>query len=346
MATAENVQAWSKTKASNDGADSAIGESSNDQNPNTLDDQVRSLMASVKKLIEDMHGGLVAAGTNTITVTTNQVLSAGHIADGLMLTFRAVATNTGAVTFNPDSTGAVAVVDQKGNALAAGAIQDNALVMVAYSSHTSKWILLSSPGVQPIANLPTITVAKGGTGAITAAAARASLGISNDLLSSGTLSNDATLDIDISSYTAYRGLKFILSGFHPATDAAVLCIRVSTNGGSTFDNSSSNYGWSTEIVFDSGSGGAPSANTTLIKVVNVGTASTESLNLEVTCLNPFSTAFYTTMSWIGSGINESGFLYRVHGAGARKAADDITDVRFLFDSGNIAAGNYAVYGLL
>ncbi len=168
MATAENVQAWSKTKASNDGADSAIGESSNDQNPNTLDDQVRSLMASVKKLIEDMCGGIAASGTDDLTLSTNQDLSAGHITDGLMLMFRAVDTNTGAMTLDVDTHGAVAIVDQKGNALAAGAIQDNALVTVAYSSHTSKWILVSPPGLLP--------VTLGGTGASTAAAARTALG--------------------------------------------------------------------------------------------------------------------------------------------------------------------------
>ncbi|HEU4345789.1 MAG TPA: hypothetical protein VFU31_29925, partial [Candidatus Binatia bacterium] len=50
----------------------------------------------------------------------------------------------------------------------------------------------------------------------------------------------------------------------------------------------------------------------------------------------YSTGLYMT--------NNAGAIQT--GAGLREAAQDTDAIRFLFESGNIASGNYAVYGLL
>jgi hypothetical protein len=58
-------------------------------------------------------------GTNTLVATgTPPVLAA--MAEGQKVWLQPVAANTGAVTFNPDGTGAVAVLDMDGNALSGG----------------------------------------------------------------------------------------------------------------------------------------------------------------------------------------------------------------------------------
>src|SRR4051812_163851 len=103
MSTTETVRAWSTTAASNNTADAAIA-SSDTQSPDTLDNNIRSIMAAVKKQENDTGGNLVAGGTaNALTVTTNQVLESGQLVAGCRVDVRAASDNTSAtVTFAPD----------------------------------------------------------------------------------------------------------------------------------------------------------------------------------------------------------------------------------------------------
>ena len=59
-------------------------------------------------------------------------------------------------------------------------------------------------------------------------------------LNSGTVSNAATLDIVLTSYSSYRHLLFMLSNFIPANNDVELWMRLSTNGGITFASSGYN----------------------------------------------------------------------------------------------------------
>lgn len=76
-----------------------------------------------------------------------------------------------------------------------------------------------------------------------AATARTNLGVGMALLASGTVSSAATLDVVLTSYTAYRGIFVQLTNFAPATDNVGLLLRTSTNGGSSYDAGGSNYWW-------------------------------------------------------------------------------------------------------
>lgn len=301
--------------------------------PGSVNNSARSVMAAVKKLAEDTGGGLAAGGTgNAITLTTNQVLSSAHVAAGLTLTFRATATNTGATTINVDSTGAVSCVDQFGAALAAGAITSGGIYTVAYNANTSKWVLMT-PAVVPTAAYPAFGLV---------------------LLTSGTLSSASTLDLVLTSYTAYRGFKLMLSGFLPATDNTHLWMRFSSDGGSSFDASSSNYEYAVyggivgtaTILSNSTADGSTniglsgsSASTT-----GIGNASTEGWNGTVELLNLTSSSLYSRLSVSGSYISAAGASVWCFGGGARKAAQDTDAIRVLFSSGNIASGKYALYG--
>jgi len=83
MSTSSTVRAWSTTDATNASTDSNIS-SSDSQSPDTLDNNVRSIMAAVKKQMNDIGGSLAAGGTaNALTVTTGQVLESGQLTDGL-----------------------------------------------------------------------------------------------------------------------------------------------------------------------------------------------------------------------------------------------------------------------
>lgn len=330
MGTSENIQAWSKTASTNASADSSINFAEG-QDPGSVNNSARSVMAATKKYAEDRDGGLAAGGTgNAITLTTNQVLSAGHIAAGLTLSFRATATNTGATTLNVDSTGAVSVVTQSGAALASGAITSGGIYTVAYNANTSKWVL-QTPFVPP----PT---GAGAPGLV--------------LLTSGTVSSASTLDLALTSYTAYRGFKLLLSGFLPATDSVQLRARFSTDGGSNFITSGYNYicrAMPDTSVNDfgevSGSAAFIALNTSASSF-NVGNATTEGWSGEVTLLNLTSSALWSRLHYIGYYVGASATPPGIHvtGGGSLEAAQDTDAIRLYFSSGDIASGNYALYG--
>lgn len=169
------------------------------------------------------------------------------------------------------------------------------------------------------------------------------------LLASGTVAA-ATLDILLTSFTAYRGFVIVLSGFLPATDATILYLRFSTDGGATYDATGYNYAFGE--FDDAGAAvttvGNASGSAAQIQLSNnnIGNGSAEGYNSVITLLNPSSTAFWSRVTHNGAFIDSSATprLRGVYGAGSREAAQDTNAVRFLFSSGDIAAGNYALYG--
>lgn len=111
--------------------------------PNQVDNILRQLMADIRRVLNDMGAKAVSAGTDTITLTSETVLTA--YADGTMLGFIAGGTNTGAATLNVDSVGAKAVVKAGGTALSAGDITAGMAVAVVYdaSQGSGSWMLLN-----------------------------------------------------------------------------------------------------------------------------------------------------------------------------------------------------------
>jgi len=173
------------------------------------------------------------------------------------------------------------------------------------------------------------------------------------LLTSGTVSAAATLDIVLTGYTGYRGyrgLKIYLSGFLPATDGVFLYIRFSTDGGASYDATGYQYAGG-DIIQTPAQGTFGSASAAQIQTTSgaeIGNASTEGTNLEATLLNQTSAAFFTRIFGVHCYMNNaatSAIRVSTFG-GARSAAQDTDAIRFLFSSGNIASGNYAVYGLV
>lgn len=327
MSTNTTVRAWSTTAASNNTADAAIT-SADTQSPDTLDDNIRTIMAAVKRQMNDIGGSLSAGGTaNALTVTTGQVLESGQITDGLRILLKATADNTSAtVTFAPDSLTAANIKRADGSALTVGAIKSGMYLDLVYNSGSSEW---RAANISPA----------GVTAGIV-------------YLTSGTVSAAATLDIVLTSYTTYRGLKFVLSGFLPATDGGggAFNMLFSTNGGGAWIGSGYNYAISTLYDASSTQVNSVSGSAAAIPVTgaSIGSASNEGLNCEVTLLNQSSTAFWPRATFSGYGVNSDATPAAAyfHGGGSNETAQDCDAVRFLFASGNISAGNYAVYGLV
>lgn len=134
--------------------------------PAGINNALRSLMADVAQLADDIGGALDTTGSsNTYAVTTAQTITA--YADGLFLRIRANHTSSGAATLNVDSLGAksLKVFSDAGVADAAsGQIQSGGVYDVAYDSGNGYFIVLNPAPRQYAAGAVTPTVT-GSTGA-------------------------------------------------------------------------------------------------------------------------------------------------------------------------------------
>lgn len=172
------------------------------------------------------------------------------------------------------------------------------------------------------------------------------------LLTSGTVTNQATLDIVLTGYTAYRGLMILLSSFVPVTDDVELWMRVSTDGGANYDATGYSFAFirSRDGSTDAASVVSSSANQILIAgttsaseaVSNV--ANENGAFVEIMLMNQTAAAF-PRVNFKAGWFSANQQTFQGTGSGARENAQDTNAVRFLFESGNIASGNYAVYGL-
>ena len=119
-----------------------------------LNNAIRSLMADFAQYMDDVGGAATSSGTDTVTLTTAQTITA--YADGLKLMFIAGGTNTGAATLNVDSVGAKAIVkgDGSATALSAGDIVAGMPVCVIYDASVGagSWLMLN-----PISGLQSTT---------------------------------------------------------------------------------------------------------------------------------------------------------------------------------------------
>lgn len=174
------------------------------------------------------------------------------------------------------------------------------------------------------------------------------------LLTSGTVSSAATLDIVLTSYTAYRGLIFELMNFVPATDNVNLLCRFSTNGGSSYDAGAGNYRYSGHSTFSNGAAAIPaSGSATEILLAggagagsDIGNGTAEGVTIMARLMQQTNTAIKTRIDATGSYYASGDHHVSLRSGGHRNTAQDTDAIRFLMSSGNIASGAYAVYGLV
>lgn len=166
------------------------------------------------------------------------------------------------------------------------------------------------------------------------------------LIASGTASAQATLDINLSTFTAlYTKIEIQLISFIPATNTATLNCRFSTDG-TTFV--SSGYAWA--FVFGvTGSSGQQdqTAQTDTTSIHLTGTASstsTNTINGTMELFNPNSSAIFPMIQYRMSRYSDIPSAGALIGTGLVTTAQVNKGIRLLFSSGNITSGIYRVYG--
>lgn len=157
------------------------------------------------------------------------------------------------------------------------------------------------------------------------------------LISSGSLSNVATLDFTIP--TNCETFEFELLNWRPATDAAVLMARFSQSG--SYLSGASDYAWA---IYSMGSaaGGSDDAADTKMEIGGTYDNASASLGSSVfRVFRPSASSFQKSILGMSKSVNSAG-AERMSVGGGRLIANlnAIDGIRFLFSTGNIAEGYY------
>lgn len=167
-------------------------------------------------------------------------------------------------------------------------------------------------------------------------------------------SSSATIDFNQSnSASAFDGtydrLVLVISAAKPATDDVEAWIRIGTGGTPTYQTSGYSYS-NNATVIGVGNVAAAAASQAKIILVNtgaggsVGNATGENFSGTLTFDQPSATNIMS-VSWNGTYNSATADLIAITGGGAYMTATAVTAIRFLFESGNIASGNFALYGI-
>jgi hypothetical protein len=168
------------------------------------------------------------------------------------------------------------------------------------------------------------------------------------LLTNGTVSSAATLDIVMTAWTRYRAIEIVLQYFQPVTSATDLWLRVSSDGGSTF-RAGTDY-WHGSLLASLGGGGfangSSSASAWVLKPNNANSGDGDGGTVgRVTLWQPSKT-WWIEATWELAGYSPGGDWRSTTGGGVMfNISEDVDAIRFLFSSGNINSGTYAVYGI-
>lgn len=171
------------------------------------------------------------------------------------------------------------------------------------------------------------------------------------LISTATASASSSINFTGLSST-YFMYVIRFSNLAPATDQTTLWLRTSTNNGSSYDAGASDYNWNT-LHLDSSGTQTSSLDTadSSIELMGptggsneMGNGSNESGSGFIYIFNPsHSKVTYVYMD--GFYFNESGSNNAEWTAGYRDSTTAVNAVRIMMDSGNIATGDFVLYGV-
>ena len=173
-------------------------------------------------------------------------------------------------------------------------------------------------------------------------------GASLVLISTAVASASAAIDFTSGINSTYDEYLVTIAGLVPATNATNLMIRVTQDGGSTFKSDASDYA---STGFGNNDGGAIvlQGSATAAAIIPASTLSTNanrSLSGEMRFWNPAGTTRWKTFAVDCNYQADAVFASKTVVTGTFILnTSAINGIRFLMSSGNIASGNFALYGI-
>jgi hypothetical protein len=142
---------WSTTAANNATADGAIPWSDT-MAPDAVDNSGRSMMAAIAKWRNDISGAIISTGAgNEYTIATAQGIAS--LVNGLLVTFRADKTSTGAATTTVDSTAQKSIFRADGTATVSGDIVSGGIYPLMYSTTAGGFLAVTIGSATSAASL-------------------------------------------------------------------------------------------------------------------------------------------------------------------------------------------------
>lgn len=162
-------------------------------------------------------------------------------------------------------------------------------------------------------------------------------------LATATASSSASIDFTglTSAYIAYM---VVLANVAPATDGVELWLRTSTDGGSSYDAGASDYDWINAIVAGGVAAGNDTADNEIRLLDAQGNAANETCGGHILIHNPGAAA-YCHATFHLSFTSTAGASRLSMGQGRRLSAGNVDAIRLMYSSGNIAAGEFRLYGM-
>jgi hypothetical protein len=176
------------------------------------------------------------------------------------------------------------------------------------------------------------------------------------LLESHTAAASATLDFATRNATGQSGATFqsdydeyelVFENVLPATNGAILLLRASTNGGSSYD-AANNYAYSYQYSNQAGSGGTPgsgAASGIFSGGTTSNTASGGGICGSMRITNPLNAAQHKIFDGHVAFFANDGNRYRASIGGWYLSTTAVDALRVLFDSGNLTSGTVRLYGV-
>jgi hypothetical protein len=169
------------------------------------------------------------------------------------------------------------------------------------------------------------------------------------LLQEETASNDATIDLTAGDWTNYSMLVIQLYDVIPGTDGQHLFMRMSDDGGSTYEADAADYAWVVHMARPGGGHGVrDDSEDSKIELTygSAGSATGEAINGIIECYNPGGTATgYRAVKGRLNVMQSAGAFECLETGGWMLTATAYDGIRFLFASGNIASGTFKLWGV-
>jgi hypothetical protein len=166
------------------------------------------------------------------------------------------------------------------------------------------------------------------------------------LLEQHTASASASLDFETWYDAAYDTYLIEIVALVVATDNVNIILRMSTDGGATYD-SGNNYAWAANQVatnaFNAGVGSAADSSIQLARAVD--NAATNGVIGHYTLANPASTASYKGLTGQSFMLQNDANFYVMNGGGLYLSTTAVNAFQILASSGNLASGTVRVYGI-